>query len=1261
MKNLGGNLLIGAGLFVSLNLLHAALIQVSAQPVQSLGAVAAAPPDSIVQATAQAQGLLLVAPADLPAVGGTFWLVTTNGIAAPSPCPPGNLSDFPVYAMADGIFLVDETGGQVATNADNGGTAESALAAEADAVVNLINQVQAAQAAPLNGGTAMAAGRGAGMAMMMADFSSMMTPAYDTNGLWLEMTNLANGWSYFNLHNGTNFVYAILSTTSLAGGTWNVETELFPTLDQTNVLPFVVQNFDRQNLFVKAMDWTGVTENGNTVPDWWLWEYYGTTALTDSSPDANGNPLSSDYQNGTDPNIISFTVEAANQYVNLPFANAQLNISAGTPNYYAVLVNGQTTTNWLPFVSTNLTVSLGSTDGVYAVSVGLRGLPANATQTWESYSFTLDTVPPVVTITNPIIGSNAVTKPYLQLQGFANKPLATLSYDLNNAFGVATNQNAFVTGQTFDTNQFDFTTNYFQAYDVPLATNDNYITLRLTDRAGNLTTTNFDVVLDYAGATNPPVVNLIWPTNGMAVSGSSITIRGTMSDETGTVVAQIVDEDGNTNTVTGIVERNNMFWIENVPLNGTSQISLQATDAAGNVTTNNFTVSPSDLILTIDSTPTGDALYQPVGSVSGTVSDPTATVTVNGMTVTNDFWTDGVTWYWEVDNVPIYGQGTATFDASAVTPGLDFFSSQRLQAMFQPMASSSSSSPPANASATVEMGPYVAIVSYHSVEEQDYSDVYYSSTSRVQKDQTAQAVVTNGQWTMSGQATNDSRWADTYDGSSESVYTWSVGSPGAVLEHYTDSYGYTYDGPVGWFDDSGVYQMEVTAIPHEDQDWGCASCGDSYEWAAVRHYYADGTGMPYHWDLGGGGTFDLGVTAKTEVKLYTGGKAGVGRQNLFQINAWANEIQRPPLDYGTDYPWWDVQEVAIASTALTVGNQPLGADGNLWLALPDNSEPFITVHAPGKRHFDAWATPTKYPYYINLATSTTNVDLSTTNVPEICVGQTVTLGADWQGGVPPCTSIDNVWWHLPDKYVNQQTNYSTNCTSYVRNDNLLTNTAIQCWYVNGDGNTNACSVRETLHFANGQSVNIAAAGSFTVYRPQVTQFTPLPPFTPMISTNALGYLVLGLGDQATGDGYMWFKAAVESKSPYLGSAGWTQLANRNVAGHARWGTYGQYWLDNTEFAQGTAGFSSGAATNEWSDGPGIAALANVTVTDNFKTYLCFKPPGNGVWVTLGMTTWGWSATTLNGSLQSTNVIQPTNSISDEFPIWPKTIYNGRLH
>jgi len=85
-KGIGSRLLGFAALIVLATLLHAQTATVSP------------PTDSIVQVTEEAQGLDLIVPADLP-VGGTFWLVTSNGITAPAPCPPNNLSDFPVYAL----------------------------------------------------------------------------------------------------------------------------------------------------------------------------------------------------------------------------------------------------------------------------------------------------------------------------------------------------------------------------------------------------------------------------------------------------------------------------------------------------------------------------------------------------------------------------------------------------------------------------------------------------------------------------------------------------------------------------------------------------------------------------------------------------------------------------------------------------------------------------------------------------------------------------------------------------------------------------------------------------------------------------------------------------------------------------------------------------------------------------------------------------------------------------------------------------------
>jgi hypothetical protein len=300
--------------------------------------------------------------------------------------------------------------------------------------------------------------------------------------------------------------------------------------------------------------------------------------------------------------------------------------------------------------------------------VGLKGIAPTATETWRDYRFYLDRVAPTITVTNPILtgASSTVGRPYLQIQGFANEPVVKLSYDISNAAGTATNLDVSVTDQVLDTNLVNFTTNFFQAYDVPLTNGINYLTMRMTDRAGNTATTNFNVVLDYSTVTAASTVKLIWPQDGMAVSGTNTIIRGTMDDETGDIAAQVVNGDGTTNIVTGLVERNHMFWIENVPLNGTNQISIQATNAAGIGTNFTFTVIPSSISLTIDSTPTGDGLWQPFGSVSGKVSDASATVTINGVDATVDSEDYGTGAYnWHADNVPNYGMGTATFDAVA--------------------------------------------------------------------------------------------------------------------------------------------------------------------------------------------------------------------------------------------------------------------------------------------------------------------------------------------------------------------------------------------------------------------------------------------------------------------------------------------------------------------------------------------------------------------------------------------------------------------
>jgi len=304
---------------------------------QTLTPGQAGSPDSVVQVAADACGLPLMAPGQAPFVG-TFWWVMPVGNAVPMPFPPAD-SSVPIYQIADGQFLVDETSGQVAVSPHRlgvsppvpGGSVAAAVSNQATALVNLIGQIQAKAASQQSrmlmrsfGLDVPTPGGGDGGDGSDGDYPiSSSTYTIDTNQLWLQITNVANGLAGLNLYNATNQVYAIWTTTNLLGD-WQVQTELWPTLDQTNVFPFTLPTGGQPTLFVRAEDWTGVTENGNNVPDWWLWNYFGTTALTDTNQDAAGNLLTDDYTSQVAPMVFKFTgIEVANNYVNSSSIPAQ--------------------------------------------------------------------------------------------------------------------------------------------------------------------------------------------------------------------------------------------------------------------------------------------------------------------------------------------------------------------------------------------------------------------------------------------------------------------------------------------------------------------------------------------------------------------------------------------------------------------------------------------------------------------------------------------------------------------------------------------------------------------------------------------------------------------------------------------------------------------------------------------------------------------------------------------------------------------------
>ena len=924
MKTLGGIKLIGAGLLVSLNLLHAQTALVGningvAVPVQSTAS------DSIVQLTAESQGLQQVAAADLP-VCGTFWLVMPGGVAAPFPCPPQDPSQA-VYQIADGQFLVDSTGGQVAINrrwlsaqADSTTSMATALASEAEAVVALIDRIQTAT----ENEQLRVLARAVGMDSLDLGFDSFgddggFTPSYsggtpiDTNGLYLQITNYDGTFAYVNLNNATDRVYAVWTTTNLLTG-WQVQSELWPTTDQTNVMPFSVATLGQPNLFVRAEDWTGVDSDGDGIPDWWIWMHFGNLNETATNQDSNGYTLLKYYQNGFDPGAIHFSL-------NLPMEAATNNLVAGTigvivgwPVYMAVLVNDTNLADavWQPY-NPSVGLNLNQGNGLYQVLVGLRGGAAGDRPVWQTGQVALNDVPLALTVTSP--PASTVAQPVVQLQGYASGQLASLTYDVSNAGGTVSNQTGYVTGWFIDTNLQALTGNSFQCYDVALTNGWNTITLHATDLEGNTTTTNVNYTLDYAGDLTAPALTVAWPADGASIAGSQFMVEAQVGDPTATISATVVDGGGNTNKVSGWVDRDGAGWVNNLPLAaGINTLTVSATDAKGNVSTTSLTISKSSVLVTV-TPPAGD-----LTTVSGTVSDNTTRVYVNSIQATVNSDSN-----WTVTGVPVNSTGTVVYDV-VVYPAADTGggggdggggggggnnNNNTVSMRARPAANNSTSTAntlPTDASplgeqlATTAAGPVVQVVGFQ--ETQSGFGIY---------DQIHD---------VPGQIIGymESDW--------QSAVNWTEGAGGTYQDNdVRTGYGTLTSAPQTF--------PTTTLLTAENPSYNMP----------MMH----GTeGMPFDWS----GTVD----AKTALK--TGGTDKTGRPNLFLVRLWVSDAWYDAATLGYDTIYADPAQVSVPGRTLVVDGLDTNA-GDLLVTAPDRTTVELTPQTAALASYEYSFQPLK--------------------------------------------------------------------------------------------------------------------------------------------------------------------------------------------------------------------------------------------------------------------------------------------------------------
>jgi hypothetical protein len=675
IKKLLCGLFVLGGFVALFSLLHAQETDTSNQSIQMASDL-----DVMLQAV---EATTPMPATNAPDAGNFYSAQHAPGSEAEWPPLPADVLGLPIWPLGDGYYVLDDA------NVDY------------DALV-------AAQTRTASRGKMMSMDESGG-----GGFTPMLV-SIPTNSLYLQITNVANGLAYLTLNNATDQVYEIWSKTDLTLTNWNIEQEVWPT--NPAVMPFIVPTLDRTNLFVWARDWTGFTSNGNETPEWWFWKYFGTVDLSDSDLDSLGMTLLDDYQNGLDPNIIQFTLQFTNSYVNTGTANGTVTILGGIPAYMAVLVNDTNLADasWQPYTSSNVVVPLGSTNGIYNVSVGLRGLPADAHQIWLGTQLTLNSTGPVLTITNPV--TTTVSVPMIQLQGFVDESLSSLTFDVSNVAGVFTNQTGYVTGQFYDTNLLAFTTDYFQCYDVPLTNGVNVITLHATDLAGNTTTTNISITVDYSGVTSPPALTLIWPQDGAQVSGGSFTLQAQVDDATATVTASITDTNGDTTVVPALIERSGAVWVKNLPLNsGTNFVTVTATNAAGLGIAANLDVVQSAVTVTTDPI-SSEQLNQPSMNVTGSINNPADNVTVNGVGASLYYVDDNGIGYWEADGVTVSPTGTANLDVEVTDADNNPLGSQKVS---QPQP------------ATTALMSYES--SYHYVSTgvgygDGYGDVYYNWT-----------------------------------------------------------------------------------------------------------------------------------------------------------------------------------------------------------------------------------------------------------------------------------------------------------------------------------------------------------------------------------------------------------------------------------------------------------------------------------------------------------------------------------------------------
>ena len=101
---------------------------------------------------------------------------------------------------------------------------------------------------------------------------------------------------------------------------------------------------------------------------------------------------------------LQFSISVTNQFVAASTVPVSIGVLSGVPVNFAVLVDSTNfgSATWTAYTSSNITVNVGSTQGLHNVWVGLQGLPPVSQQVWNETTVFLDSTTRTISITNPV-------------------------------------------------------------------------------------------------------------------------------------------------------------------------------------------------------------------------------------------------------------------------------------------------------------------------------------------------------------------------------------------------------------------------------------------------------------------------------------------------------------------------------------------------------------------------------------------------------------------------------------------------------------------------------------------------------------------------------------------------------------------------------------------------------------------------------------------------------------------------------------------